>query len=69
MEAVNNVVEDMVLISRHEANASFDSGSTHSFDSHVFASRLENPPSALAHALVVLLENKFALELYTMIAC
>lgn len=67
MEAVNNVVEDMVLISRHETNALFDSGSTHSFFSHVFASKLENPPSALAHALEVPLENKFALELYTMI--
>lgn len=68
-EAVNTVVEDMVLISRHEANALFDSGSTHYFVSHVYASKLENPPSALAHALVVPLENKFALELYTMIVC
>lgn len=39
-------------MSRHEANALFDSGSTQSFVSHVFASKLENPPSALAHALV-----------------
>lgn len=39
-KAANNVVESMVLISSHEANALFESSSTHSFVSHAFVSKL-----------------------------
>lgn len=53
--AANNVVKgmSMILISYSKDNTLFDNSTTHSFASHVFASKLNVSLSTLEHALMV----------------